>query len=57
MKRFGNPLEKQPWIAKEFQSWLGLNGTVYWWGAVGIACSSNGSITHVLIREKDSWHP
>ena len=55
VKRFGNPVEREPWIAKEFQSWLGLNGTVHWWGAVGIACSSSGNITHVLFREKDSW--
>ena len=53
VKKYGKPSEKEAWIAKEFQSWVGLNGTVHWWGAVGIAGSSDGTITHVLIREKE----
>jgi hypothetical protein len=53
VKKYGRPLEKEAWIAKEFLAWIGLNGTVQWWGAVGIAGSSDGTITHVLIREKE----
>jgi hypothetical protein len=53
IKKYGNPSEKEAWFAKDFKSWLGLNGIVYWWGAVGIAGSSDGTITHIFIREKE----
>lgn len=53
VKKYGQPSEKEAWIAKEFQSWIGLHGTVSWWGAVGITGSADGTITHVLIREKE----
>jgi hypothetical protein len=53
VKKYGKAQEKEAWIAKDFQSWIGLNGTVYWWGAVGVAGSLDGTITHVFIREKE----
>lgn len=56
VKKFGEPAEKEAWVAKEFVAWIGLNGTVYWWGAVGVGCSADGSITHVLIREREGWN-
>lgn len=51
--KYGSAPEKEAWVAKDFQTWVGLNGTVYWWGAVGVAGSADGTITHVLIREKE----
>lgn len=53
VKKYGKSKEREAWIAKEFQSWIGLNGIVHWWGAVGVAGSSDGTITHILIREKE----
>jgi hypothetical protein len=53
VEKYGKAPEREAWIAKDFQSWIGLNGMVYWWGSVGIAGSSDGTITHVLIREKE----
>jgi hypothetical protein len=51
LKKYGQPSDREKWIAKEFESSIGLRGTVNWWGAVGIAGSKDGTITHVLTRE------
>jgi len=53
-EKYGKPTELERWVAKDFQTWIGFNGTVYWWGAVGIGASEDGSITHILIREKEA---
>ena len=53
VEKYGKAQEREAWVAKDFQSWIGLSGTVYWWGAVGVAGSPDGAITHVLIREKE----
>jgi len=53
VEQFGKAQEMEAWNAKDFQSWIGLNAIVHWWGAVGIATKQDGTITHVLIREKE----
>lgn len=53
IEKYGKAQELERWTAKDFQSWIGLNATVHWWGAVGIAATQDGAITHVLIREKE----
>lgn len=53
--RFGAPLEQEAWTAKDFQGWIGLNGIVSWWGAVGLAASPDGRISHILVREREGW--
>jgi hypothetical protein len=53
-KKYGTPNERENWSLKEYQEWVGLNGTVSWWGSVGVASPDDGKITHVLVREKES---
>ncbi len=52
VKQYGPPNEKEHWTREQFKVWVGLNGTVSWWGDVGIATSSQRTITHVLVRER-----
>ena len=52
-EKYGKAQEREAWIAKDFQSWIGLNDAVHWWGAVGITGSPDGMITHVFIHEKE----
>jgi len=53
VNKYGKAPENERWILKEFTAWVGLNGTVHWWGAVGIAAAEDGTITHILIREEE----
>ena len=54
IKRYGSPTEKELWTLKELQALVGLNGTVYWWGDIGIAASLDSTITHILVRERET---
>ena len=50
-RAFGEPAEKELWMGQAPDD-LGLKGVVYWWGHVGVAASGEGTITHVLVRER-----
>jgi hypothetical protein len=47
--RFGEPIERELWSTEATRA-LGLDGTVSWWGGVGLATAEDGSIAHVLVR-------
>jgi hypothetical protein len=49
VQKFGEATEKQTWSAKMPMA-LGIDGTVHWWGNVGVLASRDGRITHVLLR-------
>ena len=50
LRTFGQPTETQVWSSKPAKD-LGLDGSVYWWGEVGVSASPDGAITHVLVRK------
>lgn len=50
MKANGPPSEEEVWSGKVMSD-LALDGVVCWWGRVGLATSSQGAVTHVLVRE------
>lgn len=47
-ERFGSPSETEIWSSALTRQ-IGLDGTVSWWGAVGVV-TTEGSISHVLVR-------
>lgn len=47
--KYGECTAKQTWSADGTRL-IGLDGTVYWWGEVGVSASHDDSITHVFIR-------
>lgn len=50
LKTFGQPTETQLWSSKSTKD-LGLDGSVSWWGEVGVSESSDAAITHILLRQ------
>ena len=48
--KFGQPTETQFWSSEPAKD-LGLDGLVHWWGEVGVSASTDGAITHVLVRK------
>lgn len=50
ISRHGQPTERELW-STELTRDVALDGTVYWWGDVGIAAGTDGTITHVLVRQ------
>jgi len=50
LETFGQPTETQLWSSKHAKD-LGLDGSVYWWGEVGVSASPDGAISHVLLRK------
>jgi hypothetical protein len=54
VKKYGPPVEIQLFKAKALQSMLAFDGTVSWWGYVGVAASPQGAITHIFLREQEA---
>jgi hypothetical protein len=46
---FGPATEKERFDAPLWKT-LGFDGLVCWWENVGVAISSDGAVTHVLVR-------
>lgn len=50
--KYGPPSSKEIWKTEETKLYAGLFGIVSWWGNIGIAASDQGTITHVLVRQR-----